>query len=650
MQRGVLRQIVMVMRTLGIGGTAGERLAKSWFVVVLLSGWFVASFGELGLNVWLPIIASIGLILTMITIILKDSVFSRRDLRWLFVPAFAVILGWIDPLWSSPMQWDQADHLQTANRYLGRWSWEPFHQDMDFSFRPKIMSGLLAIEMGLTGRSYEVDVVPFACLVACGWQIQALAERGNHSLGGVIAAAVVLALPTMLVFGRTGYLEALATGGLVMTFRIALDALNDDVLNRADYIGLGIVASLVGAVKYPYLYLGISLPICIWAMNRHRNEIPVFLGSWILFQLPFLVSDLIDHGSPFASFEPQALGVVNSMTEEVGNYGFAMAISDISAEIGFTLLVCFLTISWLWIRQDTLRRFPVMASIALPSVVIFTVVLDFGYPRYHLPWLSVLICVTCNWVFQNLESLADEAKINTEIAGSFLVMLLLSHHVTSVLADSLENREDNLSVIHYRESYLDEFIEVGNNLPADAVVLAGFDITLGVRFGVPTYRFGPSDDPIHDSIEVVDATHVVIGGGASRFDWESDSLYILGAPIDPLASSSREVVYASLWVTNSTRGNYHRSASMLDVDWSSGHEGDVFLASGGVNVSAPDGWTIIQIIDLRDKSSTGKEAMDMIFGKEGDASLICDGESCMQEFLVPEGTRYLVKVGLSDED
>ena len=650
MQRGVLRQIAMVMRTLGIGGTAGERLAKSWLVVVLLSGWFVASFGELGLNVWLPIIASIGLILIIVTIILKDSVFSRGDLRWLFVPAFAVILGWIDPLWSSPMQWDQADHLQTANRYLGRWSWEPFHQDMDFSFRPKIMSGLLAIEMGLTGRRYEVDVVPFACLVACGWQIQALAERGNRLLGGVIAAAVVLSLPTMLVFGRTGYLEALATGGLVMTFRIALDALNDDFLNRADYIGLGIVASLVGAVKYPYLYLGISLPICIWAMNRHRNEIPVFLGSWILFQLPFLVSDLIDHGSPFASFEPQALGVVNSMTEEVGNYSLAMAIADISAEIGFTLLVCFLTISGLWIRQDTLRRFPVMASIALPSVVIFAVVLDFGYSRYHLPWLSVLICVTCNWVFQNLESLAEEAKINTEIAGSFLVMLLLSHHVTSVVADSLENRERNLSVIQYRERYLDEFIEIGNHLPTDAVVLAGFDITLGVRFGVPTYRFGPSDDPIHDSIEVVDATHVIIGGGVSRFDWESDPLYILGAPIDPLASSSREVVYASLWATNSTRGNYHRSASMIDVDWSSGHEGDVFLASGGVNVSAPDDWSIIEIIDLRDKSSTGKEAMDMIFGKEGDATLICDGEGCMQEFLVPEGTRYLVKVGLSDED
>ena len=133
-----------------------------------------------------------------------------------------------------------------------------------------------------------------------------------------------------------------------MAFRIALDVLNDGVLNRADYIGLGIVTSLVGAVKYPYLYLGISLPICVWAMNRHRNAIPVFLGSWILFQLPFLVSDMIDHGSPFASFEPQALGVVNSMTDEVGNYGLAMAINDISAEVGFTLMACLLAVSWVW--------------------------------------------------------------------------------------------------------------------------------------------------------------------------------------------------------------------------------------------------------------------------------------------------------------
>ena len=231
------------MRTLGISGTAGERLAKSWLAVILLSGWLVASFGELGWDVWPPIIASMGLFLIMVTIIIKDSFFSKRDFRWLFVPAFAMILGWIDPLWSSPMQWDQADHLQTANRYLGRWSWEPFHQDMDFSFRPKIMSGLLAIEIGLTGSRYEANFVPIACLVACGWQIQALAERGNGALGGVTATAVVLALPTMLLFGRTAYLEALATGGLVMVFRIALDVLNYDVLNRADYIGLGIVAS-----------------------------------------------------------------------------------------------------------------------------------------------------------------------------------------------------------------------------------------------------------------------------------------------------------------------------------------------------------------------------------------------------------------------
>ena len=60
--------------------------------------------------------------------------------------------------------------------------------------------------------------------------------------------------------------------------------------------------------------------------------------------------------------------------------------------------------------------------------------------------------------------------------------------------------------------------------------------------------------------------------------------------------------------------------------------------------------SITEIIDLKDQSSDGKEAMDMIFGKGGNASLICNGKGCMQEFLVPEGTRYLVKVGLVNED
>ena len=195
-------------------------------------------------------------------------------------------------------------------------------------------------------------------------------------------------------------------------------------------------------------------------------------------------------------------------------------------------------------------------------------------------------------------------KINTEIAGSFLVMLLLSHHVTSVLAESLENREYNLTVVQYRERYLDEFIEIGDQLPADAVVLAGFDITLGVRFGVPTYRFGPSDDPIHDSIEVVDATHVIIGGVVSRSISNQTSVH-LGAPLDPLASSSRGLLF-NPWATTVL------GAIIIDLHLCLMSTGAV--DTKGMSSLLLEGMSrhlminIIEIIDLRDNSSTGKEA------------------------------------------
>ena len=85
----------------------------------------------------------------------------QREISGGYLSSFVMILGWIDPLWSSPMQWDQADHLQTANRYLERWGWEPFHQGKDYSFRPKIMSGLLAIELGFSEGFSMLILSPF---------------------------------------------------------------------------------------------------------------------------------------------------------------------------------------------------------------------------------------------------------------------------------------------------------------------------------------------------------------------------------------------------------------------------------------------------------------------------------------------------------
>ena len=115
-----------------------------------------------------------------------------------------------------------------------------------------------------------------------------------------------------------------------------------------------------------------------------------------------------------------------------------------------------------------------------------------------------------------------------------------------------------------------------------------------------------SYDPIHDSIKVVNATHVVIGGKATRFTWESDPLMILGSPVDPVASSSRDTDYATLWGVNHSRLEYHESASELQVGWSIRNEGDVFLVQENEMVKSPENWKIIQVIDLGDNESFKK--------------------------------------------
>lgn len=644
-----LRSWISVIPILERDGSFGDRICKNFLTMLLFSGWLVASTGEIGVSIW----PAVSVVLILWIFFVADTVIgsrpSKRDLRWLFVPLFVMIMGWIDPLWSSPMQWDQADHLQTANRYLERWGWEPFHQGKDYSFRPKIMSGLLAIELGFSGRIFHAYFIPFLCLIACGWQIQSLAEHDSRIIGGILASLLVLCLPAMIVYGRTAYLEALATGGLVLVFRIALKHLECGKLRRKDAIAIGVIASLLGAVKYPYLYLVIFLPTAFFFWGKSKENLGYLVLSWVLVQSPFLISDLLQHGSPFASYNTQATGAVNSLVGDYGDYGGSQFFADISGEIGWLLFISILFCSIMWANMVSRERWPAIFSVVFPSILIFSIVLDFGYPRYHLPWLSVLICVACNWLSDNLESASIRKKIDNGALFSIFVLVLISHQIFNVIDSSIEKREQNIEIIKYREDYLDEYIELGTHLSDDSVVLAGFDITLGVRFGVPTYRFGPSDDPIHDSIKVVNATHVVIGGKATRFTWESDPLMILGSPVDPVASSSRDTDYATLWGVNHSRLEYHESASELEVGWSIRNEGDVFLVQENELVKSPENWKIIQVIDLGDNESFGREAIDLFFERIGGGTIICSENSCNQEFLVPEDTRYLVKLGLSDE-
>ena len=619
------------------GASGGDLLARGLLPVLLLSGWLVAVFGELHLPAWPVLVVVLGAWFVALTWLAHDATWSRKDVRWLCVPLLVVALGWIDLTWTSPAMFDQADHLQTANRYLGRWTWEPFHMETAYAFRPKVISGLIATELALNGTHDVSTVLPFMLLLACGWQAQALGERLNLGVWSLLAAAVVLSMPAMLDFGRTLYLDALATGGVLLVVRLALDAADAP---SSEQVRTGAVASLVGAAKYPYLYLGPAVAAVV-GHRKPRAAVPV-LAVWFLVQLPFLVADAVHHGQPMGSFGPQVQGTVRSVTEDVVQYTLADAVADAAGELGVGLLLLAIAGTALWVGRARASRGVLVASTVLPAVVLFTVVLDFGWPRYHLPWLAAFIVLGLAGLRPHLPRRGDVAGSQVTVAA--VLLLLAGAHLSDVMSTSLDEREEERARMAWRADLLDSLVLLGEDLPDDATVLAGYDITLGVRYGTPTFRFGPSEDPIHDSIEVVDATHVVLTGSNPRFAWELDPMMALGAPLNPLRSSAFGGDHHTLWSVDAGRAAQHDAAKGLVLDDVLRHVGDAVLLEAGSTFSAPQGWAIVEAIVLP-INDDGGAAVDLRFGLDTDARTLCRGSLCGDVVHVDEGERRLVFLG-----
>ena len=629
-----------------VADEAGTMMA-SWLLPMLLGlGCMIALVGELSLPVWPGIMMALGLPVVLFARLLHAGQWTPRDLRWAWVPAVIMVTSYVDPSWTGPMLWDQSDHLQTANRYLGRWEWEPFHMDQDFSFRPKVISGLAAAEFAMTGASTHVHAVPWIVLVACGWQVQRLSEEAGAGRWSLLAPLIVLTFPAMMQQGRTVYLEALATGGLMLALRIGMHVLDAPPKQSVGGLHGGVLAT-VGLAKFPYLYLGPALALLLgWRTKSLARGAWVVLG-WTVVVAPFFLSDWVDHGQFAASIDPQVTGAVASLTGEVGTYGPSQAITEMLFEMGLVMHLLCATGLVLWVMGDAAPRALTVVGLLLPGLILFAFVLDFGWPRYHLPWLAGLVC----FGLAGLVHAPPAHRVLEHAAWRPVVLSLLmvcsGIHLNTVLGETLDERDATAKKMEWRWNLFDHYTALGPFIPEDAVVLAGYDISLGLRYETETYRFGPSDDPIHDSIVVVDATHVVTGGIATRFAWEDEPMRLLGAPMSPVTHITQGGDHHILWTVDAQRLAWHDAADALNLTEARVHSGDAVLVDGGATVEAPDGWTWSEAFDAGKQEADASGVVDFMLGLDGTASRVCSA-SCPDEITVPEGTTYLLRVRWSD--
>ena len=625
------------------GVSVVDTIAIFLLPTMLVAGWLIAVFGEFQLSI-LPLIFLILIcIFISIFFVLRKLQWSFNDLRWFWVPIIISFTSWLELSWTGPMLWDQADHLQTANRYLGHWLWEPFHQERDYSFRPKLISGLVALEFSLTGHRTHAFVIPYLLLLGCGWQIQRFVEEQRGISWSLLAVVLVLTMPTMMIRGRTVFLEAMIVGSLVLILRDVL-LTNISKFNEKDAIRWGIIASLVGAAKYPYLYLGPGCAILIYGLTRNLRLTFLCIGAWALIQAPFVLADLIDHGNALASLGPQVNGTINSVTDNSGDYTPLLALEDLQGELLTILQILLGCGVVIWITQNIKFHTGIFVLLILPGIILFIFILDFGWPRYHLPWLTALTVLGISGLSHPIPKVSKEREKKI-IAGSIVLLISLSSiQIYTNLSGTFEEREKTEDRVEKFWEFVEQYTAFKSDIPSDAVVLAGFDISLGLRYEVPTFRFGPSEDPIHDSIIVVNATHVVTGGIATRFSWEENPIEILGSPLTLVNHSTLGNDHHILWKVDSNRMITHDLADSLPILDSREHVGDTYLMDGGFNFTAPQGWEITKLVDLGTNGSDGSSEIDRILGLPTPASVICLS-MCPETIQVPEGTTYIVQVG-----
>ena len=280
-------------------------------------------------------------------------------------------------------------------------------------------------------------------------------------------------------------------------------------LNEKDAIRWGIISSLVGAIKYPYLYLGPGGLILLYGFSKNLRLTGIYVAGWILIQAPFAIVDFFDHNNTFASFGPQFSGAINSITSEVGDYTALIAFKDIQSQLLTPLLILFVIGLVMWLKKNTPLRGGVVLFLILPAIIIFIFILDFGWSRYHLPWLTALTIIGISGIVQPLPTTSSRRMKQIYSVGLVILFALSSIQIYGTLTETLDEREAIENRVDFRWEFIEQYSTLKSDIPENAVVLAGYDISLGLRYEVPTFRFGPSEDPIHDSIVVVNATHAV---------------------------------------------------------------------------------------------------------------------------------------------
>ncbi len=555
---------------------------------------------------------------------LKSTRLSVFDARFVVVPAVVFGLGTLTQYHLSPAFYDQAYHLQISNRILDAWTWQPTHQGMDYSFRPEIVSGIAAVELFVTGKNTTLFAVPTMLLITAAWSIQHFAEHLTDKRFGFLAAIVFCTFPVTIMYGRTLMLDSVLAGMVITTLHILITSEDNE---HRTFVIVGVLSAIAGLTKYAYLYMGPWIASMLFATQR-KDRAKWILCGYLPFLALFMLKNLFWSGAVFGPLQSQITGTmasVSALSAGEEDYTFRMFLTGFIDE-WHGLVLCFALYGSALLLKHRNSPFLFFWIAIAPAIVLHGYILDFGWERYSTPWLAGL-CLGVPAVFVYVK---DEfgGRFQQLKAPTVVLVLVLLTSVKPIWEGIDEMGPSSERLNTKRTSWAEIFVEVGTDLPDDAILLTTLDITMALHAQTPAFRYEDPQFAILQGIEKFEATHLFTQQSGYRFGGHVDAnmTLLFGSPIEPISRYESNGYVGFLWEVNETRllSANHWENTTVPTTGNADQSGDFLWLEMGAGAELPESMAIRAIYETNAEVTLDEMIMTLASNR---SDLLCGSVS-----------------------
>ena len=577
---------------------------ERWFIfapmVLLIFAWLQLNLILLGYKTSvLSVLVLLPLSLIIVEKFAPKAVSNNNSSQWVLLTLVTIIAicEFIRPATSYAVQYDAGYHILQASTYADIIDFDAFSQRI---FRPPLLPVLLSTTLVFDAEG-SLSLILMRCIVLLfGLQTYALGKKlGASTIPATILAVAAITSPTVIDWGARYYHGIFAAVLATMAMNLLLN-INWEKCSPILMLFIGFSSGGVALARYSFSYL-LGIIGFSGLMAKRIQPMMWFILAWALVVLPFMLNDWIETGDLLASLRPQIDAPVNRALDPVEGVGWSAEHFPILGYLDFRLDLLSDGI-WLLglggigllIREKKWNELAVISAIAIPHIMIYSLLLGYGEGRYML--LLVPLCCALaalsfdpviNWASQLInpqpELLDEEAytirtssaigctfdtrKKNIMSVGqsrfdsavrpalSFIVILLI---VFAPLANHLIETDEYHSKTN---EWVDMLRSIAEEVPDDATIVASSK-DLQIMWLTKEYAKEPPQalEPLRPWMSGNDVSHIITRNRGNPEPCARDVTLCIEAPwLIPVAALSESSGWMVLWEFDDTAGEYQPS-------------------------------------------------------------------------------------------